>query len=172
MARAEQIQLTPTSYVVLGMVDWLGPSTPYTLKKMLEVSVADFYRVPHTTMYSEPARLAAAGYLEESQEGEGRRRKRYSLTDKGRSALKEWLADPEVEPTEVRAPALLKVFFGADPAPLAEAGLEYHRELLEFFEGLREQKPPPMSEGAMRALETGIAYHRFWVEQWERLPER
>jgi hypothetical protein len=24
----------------------------------------------------------------------------------------------------------------------------------------------------MRALETGIAYHRFWVEQWERLPER
>ena len=59
------IRLTSTSYVVLGMLDWLGPSTPYRLKRVMSESVEDFFPVPHTSFYAEPARLAAAGYLDE-----------------------------------------------------------------------------------------------------------
>ena len=164
-----EIQLTSTSFIVLGLLQWLGPASPYRLKKVLESSIADFHRIPHTTMYSEPARLAAAGYLEETQEGTGRRRKRYTITEKGREALAEWLADPRAEPTEVRSPALLKVFFGADPEPLAAPALAYHREWRAFLEGVRDGREGPMPEGVARALEAGIGYHGFWIEQWTRL---
>lgn len=138
---------------------------------MLLRSVADFHPVPHTTFYAEPARLAAAGYLDESQEAAGRRRKQYALTDKGGQALHEWLADPQAEPTEMRAPAMLKVFFGADPAPLAHAALARHRALLEGFEAVSADPPRRLTAGARRALDAGIEYHRFWVRTWEGLRE-
>jgi PadR family transcriptional regulator, regulatory protein AphA len=164
---SSDIRLTPTSYVVLGMLDWLGPSSPYKLKKLAEGSIADFYPVPHTTFYDEPARLAEAGYLEVTQEEGGRRRKRYALAARGRRALADWLADPEAEPTELRSPALLKIFFGAEAAPLAEAGLARHRALVAFFERIRDTED--VAPAPRRALETGIGYHSFWVAEWERL---
>lgn len=167
MSTPPEIRLSPTSYVVLGLLDWLGPSSPYRLKKALEVSVADFHPVPHTSFYAEPARLAEAGYLDESQEEGGRRRKRYSLTDRGREALSEWLADPVAEPTQVRSPPMLKVFFGADPGPLAESELARHRELLAGFEDVRDRLEHPPHR--RRALDAGIAFHRTWVETWERM---
>lgn len=170
MASSGDIRLTPTSFIVLGLIDWLGPSTPYRLKKMLERSIADFHPVPHTTFYAEPARLAAAGYLDESREAAGRRRKEYSLTEQGREALRDWLADPNAEPTEVRAPAMLKVFFGADPEPLANAALARHTALLEGFESVRARVDPKQARsGQIRALDTGIEYHSFWVRAWNRL---
>ena len=167
---SSEIRLTPTSYVVLGMLDWLGPSSPYKLKKLAEGSIADFHPVPHTTFYEEPARLADAGYLEVTQEEGGRRRKRYALADKGRRALAEWLADPAVEPAQLRSPALLKVFFGADVAPLAEAETARHREILEFFERVRDTEQ--VAPAPRRALATGIGFHRFWVDEWQRLRRR
>lgn len=160
-------RLTPVSYVVLGLLDWLGPSSPYTLKRALETSIADFHPVAHTSFYAEPARLATMGLLDESQEQGGRRRKRYALTDAGKQALQAWLAEPEAEPTEVRSPAMLKVFFGADPRPLAEAALARHRALLRGFEQVRDARE--VADGPRRALDTGIEYHRFWVAAWERL---
>src|SRR3990170_5017800 len=92
--RKGEIRLTSTSYVVLGMLDWLGPSTPYRLKRVLAESVQDFFPVPHTSFYAEPARLAAAGYLDERVERGGRRRRTYELTPRGRAALDEWLGEP------------------------------------------------------------------------------
>ena len=81
-ARKGEIRLTSTSYVVLGMIDWLGPSTPYRLKRVLAESVQDFFPVPHTSFYAEPARLATAGYLDEHVEAGGRRRRTFALTDR------------------------------------------------------------------------------------------
>jgi PadR family transcriptional regulator AphA len=163
------VRLTATSYVVLGLVRQLEPASPYALKKLMETSVADFHPVPHTTFYVEPARLAKAGYLHETQEQSGRRRKAYSLTEKGRDALDGWLADPEAEPTQVRSPAMLKVFFGANPAPLARATLAHHEGLLAYFEMLRERRGANLESGQRLALEAGIGYHRWWCDQWRRL---
>lgn len=162
-------RLTPTSYVVLGLVRMIEPASPYGLKKLLDISVGDFHPVPHTTFYVEPARLAKLGYLDETQEESGRRRKAYSLTDKGREALDDWVGDPEVEPTQLRSPAMLKVFLGADPAPLARSALAFHEGLLAQLEALLEHRGAEMDEGPRLALETGIQYHRLWCEQWKRL---
>src|SRR3712207_4058108 len=97
-------RLTSTSYVVLGMLDWLGPSTPYRLKRVMSESVEDFFPVPHTSFYAEPARLAGAGYLSERVERGGRRRRTYELTDRGREALEHWLARPETQFGQFRFP--------------------------------------------------------------------
>jgi len=48
-----------------------GPSTPYDLKRFVQLSVGNFWPFPHTQLYAEPARLAEAGLLEET----GRRRR-------------------------------------------------------------------------------------------------
>jgi len=163
------MRLTPTSYVVLGLVRLLESASPYDLKKLMEASVRDFHPVPHTTFYVEPARLAKAGYLNETQEESGRRRKAYSLTDKGRQALDDWIGAPEVEPTQLRSPALLKMFFGGDPEPLARVEIARHEGLLAFFERLRERRGGEMDPGSRMTLDTGVKYHRFWIEQWKRL---
>jgi DNA-binding PadR family transcriptional regulator len=169
---SREIRLSVTSYVVLGTIDLIGPSSPYRLKKLVDQSVADFHPVPHTTLYEEPARLAAAGYLEETQEQGGRRRKSYALTEKGARALKQWLSDPAAEPTELRSPALLKVFFGADPEPLARAQMEHHERLIEFFETVRAERGDGMRPAPRRLLDVGIEFHTFFARTWRRLGQR
>jgi PadR family transcriptional regulator AphA len=164
-----EIRLTSTSYVVLGLLDWLGPSTPYRLKRVLSESIEDFFPVPHTSFYAEPARLAGAGYLAERVEQGGRRRKTYELTPHGRAALASWLAQPETGFGEFRFPGMLKIFFGADPSAFAGAQAAHHAELAEHFAAIREAadrgdiRVPPRRRAV---LETGIALHRWWEQRW------
>ena len=62
--KSKSIRLTGTSYAVLALLDQCGgEATSYELKQALESSVENFWPVPHTTAYEEPARLAAGGYL-------------------------------------------------------------------------------------------------------------
>src|SRR6478736_8012247 len=105
-------RLTGTSYAVLALIGLLGEASPYDLKQALERSVENFWPVPHTTFYAEPARLAQEGLLSERQEQGGRRRKTYALTDPGREALASWAASPELAPPQLREEATLKVFAG------------------------------------------------------------
>jgi DNA-binding PadR family transcriptional regulator len=158
--------LTPSSYLVLGIVDWLGKATAYEIKKRNEQSVANFWPVPRSQVYAEAARLAGDGYMSERQEQSGRRRKVYSLTAKGRRALKNWLAEAETGAPELRSPALLKLFFGADPAAIAPAQHEYHRAKmaeLQSYAALGDELIPP---GVRRALAAGIEYERGFAELW------
>src|SRR4051794_31960428 len=69
------IRLTPTSYVVLGLVRELGEATPYALKQAAALSVGNFWSLQHAQLYSEPERLAKAGLLDEELETTGPRRK-------------------------------------------------------------------------------------------------
>jgi len=166
------IRLTSTSYVVLGMLDWLGPSTPYRLKRVLADSVQDFFPVPHASFYAEPARLAAAGYLDERVERGGRRRRTFALTDRGREALRAWLEEPETRYGEFRFPGVLKIFFGADPSTFAEAQARHHAELAAGFEAVREavgRGDVQLTAGRRMVLETGIELHRWWEGRWREL---
>ena len=170
--RKGEIRLTSTSYVVLGMLDWLGPSTPYRLKRVLAQSVQDFFPVPHTSFYAEPARLAAAGYLDEQVERGGRRRRTFALTEQGREALRAWLDEPETRFGEFRFPGMLKIFFGADPADFVEAQARHHRELAEGFEAVHAaagRGEVELTGGRQAVLETGIELHRWWEARWREL---
>ena len=163
------MQLTPTSYIVLGLLEWSGEATPYALKQMVAGSIGNFWTLHHAQLYSEPERLAKGGYVTEEREQGGRRRKTYTITASGREALAEWRAEPTAAVPELRAPALLKLFFGADPAQLAPAQLEAHRSKLAEYERIRETMPRSVPEGPRIALDAGIANERQQITWWEAI---
>lgn len=160
------VRLTPTSYVVLGLVEAQAPATPYELKQTAQVSIANFWPVPHTQLYSECSRLAEAGLLDEHQETSGRRRRVYEMTTAGTSALDEWRAgvDDEMPLAEVRDLATLKLFFGADPAALAPGQIAAHEAKLAEYEEIAAMDLP---EGMRLALECGIGHEREFIRFWE-----
>ena len=153
----QNLRLTPASYIVLGLLAHSGEATPYQLKGMLVASVGNFWSLQHAQLYSEPERL---------------RRKRYRLTDAGRVALHAWVSEPSSELPELRDVALLKLFFGAAPRPLAAAQLEAHREKLREYEQKQEQLRDYAPPGPLATLAAGIAHEREWVRYWERLRDK
>jgi DNA-binding PadR family transcriptional regulator len=165
----QEIQLTPTSYIVLGLLDQAGEATPYQLKQMVDVSVGHFWSLPRSQLYAEPARLARAGYLTERQEQDGRRRKRYAPTERGREALRRWTDVPTHDYTELRDLAYLKLFFGADPAALAEAQLGVLRSLLDAYEAMRASGVGNAPRGPLQTLEAGIEHVKTSIRIWERI---
>ncbi len=165
----EQLRLTPTSYIVLGLIELSGEATPYELKQAVAWTLGNFWSLQHAQLYSEPQRLTSAGYLKESRERGGRRRRRYSLTAKGSRALEGWRRTPTDQLSELRDLGLLKLFFGADPAELAEVQLEAHRRKLAEYEALRGFDQGEEPRGPWLTLESGIGHQREWIRFWERL---
>jgi PadR family transcriptional regulator AphA len=171
----EPLRLTGTSYAVLTLLDLIGPASPYDLKQALERSIENFWPVPHTTFYAEPARLAAAGLLSERQEPGGRRRKAYELTEEGRRALSEWVGSPEIAPPQLREEGMLKIFAGGEPTAIFRERCEWHRSKLTELEGyLKAVSEDPSCgpgtpwEGVRTSLLVGVSYHRMLLEAMER----
>jgi DNA-binding PadR family transcriptional regulator len=174
-------RLTPTSYLVLGLLAREGPSTPYELERHVRATLGHFWSFPHTLLYSEPPRLAGLGLVVEERETEGRRRRVFAITSAGEQALRAWLDRPSDEPTELRDPGLLQLFFG-DLAPaasrlrLAEQQLAIHRaKLAAYREDQRLEGRVQASARGQRTVERwrgetlpmGIAYERGAVDFWE-----
>jgi DNA-binding PadR family transcriptional regulator len=160
--------LSPVSYLVLGLIERSGETTPYELKQMA-ASISGLWTLRHDQVYREPERLAKAGLLEEEREEEGRRRRRFRITPAGRRALREWLAEPTSDFTELRDPGLLQLFLGADSAPLAARQLEVHERRLGEYEELAAAMPAETPEGVRLSLQAGVAHEREWVRFWRGL---
>jgi len=169
---ASDRKLTPTSYIVLGLLDLCGEATPYDLKGLVAASLGNFWSVQHAQLYTETARLARDGLLDERREEVGRRRKLYSLTESGREVLGAWKAEPTRELYELRDLGLLKLFFGADPGAMAPEQLQAHRAKLAEYESLAGQPDESVPAGPRLALESGIEHERVYVKFWERLAKR
>jgi DNA-binding PadR family transcriptional regulator len=173
-------QLTPTSYLVLGLLAREGPSTPYDLKRHVAATIGHFWSFPHALLYKEPPRLAELGLLTEEREQDGRRRRLFTITDAGRQALREWVGRPVRQPTELRDLALLQLFF-ADLEPtaarlaIAKEQLALHRaQLAEYEAGQRFEDRRDGPGAASRSIEhwrgvtlrMGLLYERAAVEFW------
>jgi DNA-binding PadR family transcriptional regulator len=165
-------RLSTTSYVVLGMIGLRGPSTPYDLKRGIGHSVGYFWPFPHAQLYAEPERLERMGLLAVQSEDGGRRRKVYSLTEAGRSALWEWLASPTNVHFQMRDVAELKLFFNelGDPgnvARLAREQISQHQQRIAEYEEM-QARFGELPEVARRmvtlrlGLEMEHAALRFW----------
>jgi PadR family transcriptional regulator, regulatory protein AphA len=170
--KVKEVTLTPTSYVVLGLLSLAGEATPYDLKQIVAGSVGNFWAIPHSQLYAEPARLAAAGYVTEKREAGGRRRKHYALTERGRQALEQWTTAPSERSWELRDPGILKLFFGADPASLAKDQLATHSERLAEYERASEAELLETLPGPRLALEAGIGHEREYVRFWSKLANK
>lgn len=174
------LSLTPTSYLVLGLVAAHGPCTSYDLKSLVAISIGRFWPFPHSQLYAEPARLAEHGFLDEEQEEAGRRRRTYAITPQGREALDDWLAEPtHDERTELRDLGLLKLFFGSLAPPgaivaLADTKRASHAEAQQQYEALRQQLQGRATAAELATLELGIRWEgtaaAFWADVAEHPP--
>ncbi len=177
---ADHAQLTPTSYLVLGLLAREGPSTPYDLKRHVAATIGHFWSFPHALLYKEPPRLVGLGLLTEEREQDGRRRRLFTITDRGRDALSGWLSRPARQPTELRDPGLLQLFFAdLEPAAarlvIAQEQLALHQDLLAAYEaGQRSEGRSVGSPAGSRSIEhwrgvtlrMGVLYERVAVEFW------
>jgi DNA-binding PadR family transcriptional regulator len=182
----DRLRLTPTSYLVLGLLAREGPSTPYELERHVRATLGNFWSFPHTLLYSEPPRLASFGLVDEVRETSGRRRRVFATTTAGEAALREWLDRPSNEPTELRDPGLLQLFFG-DLAPaesrlrLAEQQLAIHQaKLAAYQQDQRLEVRPRTSDRGQRTVEhwrgetlpMGVAYESGAVSFWANVAAR
>jgi PadR family transcriptional regulator AphA len=102
-------RLTTTSYAVLAQVA-VHPWSTYELAQQRVRYFRYVWPRAESAIYREVKRLASMGLLEEKKEHVGKRaRTIYSITEKGREALREWLATP-VSPFAMDFEAMIRVF--------------------------------------------------------------
>ena len=172
---SSELRLGSVSYLVLGIVAMRDASTPYDLKRFVERSIGHFWPFPHTQLYTEPERLAAAGLLDETREEGGRRRRHYSITPAGRERLSAWLAEPETVPTEYRDVGLLKLFFAELATPddveaLARTQAASQRQVLALYEGFVERYGDrPEYASRLRSVDMGIRFTRAAITFWDEV---
>jgi PadR family transcriptional regulator AphA len=171
----EERELSPTAYVVLGMLG-LGAETGYDIKSIVDRSTRFFWAASYGQIYPELARLERDGFVvgKLAPTG-GRKRKVYELTDEGRRRVAEWVAAPPRMP-ELRDENLLKLFF-ADLVSHEEAleQLRMRRRGHEDFLGMLEEiAARPGGEDPVfvsLVFDYGIEYAR-WNIEWCKRHER
>jgi PadR family transcriptional regulator, regulatory protein AphA len=172
------IRLSPVSCLVLGLIGLRGPSTPYDLKKAIGRSVSYFWPFPHSQLYGEPERLAAAGLLSRQTESAGRRRKLYRLTKKGDAALKKWVKTPPDTIIELRDIAVLQLFFSEfmsekELVRLAVSQTKLYHERLATYAEIEKTYASRMGRNRrMASLYLGIRIATDCLEFWEDIAAR
>jgi DNA-binding PadR family transcriptional regulator len=167
------MELTPTAYVILGMLAW-GPMSGYDIKAAVDKSVRFFWAASYGQIYPELRRLSEAGLVEgETEPQSGRRRTVFSLTEGGRAALERWLAH-EPKAFETRDEALLKLFF-TDAAPdtavdALDAKRRFHEAKLRQLRAIEATARPEGSRALV--LRYGIESSEWMIEWCTREVER
>jgi DNA-binding PadR family transcriptional regulator len=167
-------RLSPFSFAILVLVG-RGGAGPHDLRRMAEVGRVYWDAAP-SQWYAEPKRLAALGYLESRTEpGRTRPRTHYTLTERGREALAEWVRTPAGLPRMQQEPIVR--LLAADlvaPDAVLEGLLPLRAELEEALRNVAERRAAAPSLGADRArlLEVNHQYAVRLVElQLEWLAE-
>jgi DNA-binding PadR family transcriptional regulator len=164
------MDLGPTAYVILGILH-LGPHSGYDIKQLADVSTRHFWATSYGQIYPELKRLTSAGLVKPEDASKGtRQRTIYHLTAKGKQALHTWVADPAIQPLEVRDEMLLKLFF-ADAMSKKETVTHLEamrRRHLAVVAGLRQHEPMAASQPHRMKHEVmrfGIGFHE-WCADW------
>ncbi|MGW7418755.1 PadR family transcriptional regulator [Streptomyces sp. NPDC054813] len=154
------------------------PAGGYDLLKLFDTSLAHVWPATQSQLYAELNRLAAAGLVGVSAQGP-RRRKEYTVTERGLQELRDWLVTPARRQPR-RSEALLKVFFldlatdeqtRAVLAERAERATAGHRRLTELGSGPPDGYGPPTGNGrialeyALRRAEMEREWARWAAEQ-------
>jgi DNA-binding PadR family transcriptional regulator len=162
--------LNPTAAAILGFLSD-GELSGYELAKAAEAFIGDFWHVTRSQVYRELAQLSARALIEP---GEVMQRSRvpYRLTDAGREAFADWIAQPP--PVEqIRYPLLLSIAFGSwlGPARLIEFAAahrpEHSRRLARYRGYLDDGGLDPYQQATVAF---GVAYEQAVLGWLDQLP--
>lgn len=173
-------------YIILGLLG-AHPMSGYDIKRAFDRSLATYWNAGNSQIYTTLKALAARGLVSSElvyQEGRPNRRV-YSLTERGRAALDEWLAE-DVPARFTKDEFLTKLFFCGQTTDvvtlrhleehratlLAQLG-EMERALREF--GSRPSRRPRLLEFQMlvreykqRMLQTDLELTEQVIERLQR----
>jgi DNA-binding PadR family transcriptional regulator len=167
------MDLSPTAYVILGMVS-REPRSGYEIKALVDNSTRFFWAASYGQIYPELKKLAAAGLIEgvDAPRGE-RKRTVYAIAPEGEAELKDWLRQPP-QTYEMRDEGLLKLFFAGalPPAEAAEILSEMREFRLAALERLRDIEPAAIAKEdpfPLMVLRGGIEFNEWFVGWCERM---
>ncbi|HWE84581.1 MAG TPA: PadR family transcriptional regulator [Terracidiphilus sp.] len=164
------MELSRTSYVVLGMLAVGGDRSGYDIRKAIESSVGYFWGESYGQIYPALKQLAAKKLIKPGsdsgkplsraknlrRDGGRKRRQTWRITAAGRSILRDWLAAP-FQNDPPRNEFLLKLFFGAEANP--EVSVAHIRELEQRnLQALRAMEQIEAIAPTVNAAEPGLKY--------------
>lgn len=169
------MDLSPTAYVILGMVSREGRSG-YEIKAAVDNSTRFFWAASYGQIYPELRRLSEAGLIEGSDAPRGERKRTvYAITPGGEEALKAWLRLPP-ETAEMREEGLLKVFFSGvlEPEEAVTTLRAMRAQRLALVERLRGMEPEAEEKDpySLMVLQGGIEFNEWFADWCERAEER
>jgi DNA-binding PadR family transcriptional regulator len=137
-----------------------------------------YWTAAESQYYAEPKRLEKLGYLSARKEpGRTRERTHYELTDEGRRALAEWVAQPAPLP-KIQSEPVIRLLAAdlVDPAAVLEGLASLRDEIAEQRAGLERGEEIagtlPQRERYLRvnhALASAfLDAHLTWLEEAER----
>jgi DNA-binding PadR family transcriptional regulator len=101
-----------TRYAILGVLN-LKPASGYDIKKFCDGTISHFWNENFGHIYPVLSQLQKEGLIKPDNSEVQERRKIYSITDKGKMELVEWLLQP-VEFQPQRSELLLKISLGVE----------------------------------------------------------
>ena len=162
--------LPPTTFVVLGLLS-KHPGSGYDLVAFAERSVAYFWPITRSQVYTELARLEALGYASSTAVAQERYpdKRVYEPTPAGLDALRAWLEDPRLKPTRTKNAVLLRTFFGAFTSPGRTRAVlaEYRARAEQQRQELAEIAQHLHTEGLTTGRLFGLATVRYGILQAE-----
>ena len=162
--------LNPTAAALLGFLH-AGELSGYELSKAAEDIIGDFWHVTRSQVYRELATLRARGLVEPT--GTGPRAKRpHQITEDGRAAFTNWVAQPP-QLEQIRYPLLLTMAFGAwlgadRVLEFAEAHRPAHETRLERYRSL--QSDAHLDNYLQAAVAFGVRYEEAVLAWTDELP--
>jgi PadR family transcriptional regulator, regulatory protein AphA len=173
------MELSPTAYVILGMIS-REPRSGYEIKALVDNTTRFFWAASYGQIYPQLKQLSEAGLVEGSDVPRGERKRTvYAITEAGRSELEDWLRRPP-QTVEMREEGLLKLFFaGALPSEQAAETLRAMREhrrglaaRLRAMEPEAEEKLKQDDPYPLIVLQGGIEFNEWFADWCERMEDR
>lgn len=128
-----------TMYAILGVLSLMGPMSGYDVKKFCDKGISHFWNENFGHLYPVLAQLEKEGFIVKDNQQTDSRKKTYSITERGKGTLKDWMVEP-VKYQPDRSELLLKLSFGT------QMELEDTLKMLEADEQRRKEKYRQLSQ--------------------------
>lgn len=168
-------QLNATAASLLGFLHD-GPMSGWDLSAHAQTKIGEFWSLTQSQVYRELARMADEGLVTAGERGT-REKRLFEITETGRAAFAEWVADPPDAET-IRFPLLLRLVFGRHvPGDRLQSFLAQHRMIhadrLAAYERQRREMPEGYADDdpyTVATLEFGLRYERAVLDWFDNLP--
>jgi DNA-binding PadR family transcriptional regulator len=157
------VELSSTSYALLGLLSHGRELTGYDLKRRADAVLRHFYGSPAmSVVYTDLKRLSEQGLVtaRDVPQDDVRHKRVYRITGAGRDVLAAWVRDAPVEAPSLKHSVALRVWLGdlAGPARLIEIVQEHKAQTEAVLEELRRMES---------TTDPGLVYPRL-VMRWSQ----